>query len=283
MNQKMMQAPVVVKLGGSAITDKSKPSTARLEVIHNAIKEVASYSGQLVLLHGGGSFAHPFVSEAALRNGFRQKSQLASISEIELNLDQLTRIIGVGLLLQHRPFVPLAPMSFMTLRSGVVGRWFLSPVTAALGLGLIPLIHGDIVFDETRGCSIVSADRIASLLGEKIGIPRVLFGCDVDGLYDGNPKTSSRAKLIVEVSRRNYSQVLKGLRASKGDVTGGMRGKALEALRLAKHGCECYIFNLTESPNLRNLLKGSTSIGTRFVPWKNRSVGSRYYLIRETS
>jgi len=263
-----MKAPVVVKLGGSAITDKSKASTARLEVIHNAINEVVSYSGPMVLLHGGGSFAHPFVSKAALRNGFRQKSQLSSVSEIELNLDQLTRIIGVGLLLRHRPFVPLAPMSFMTLRQGQVGRSFLDPITAALRLGLIPLIHGDVAFDEIRGCGIVSADRIASLLGEKMGTSRVLFGSDVDGLYDGNPKTSSKAELIVEVNRSNYIRVLKGLKPTSDDVTGGMRGKVLQALRLAKHGCESCIFNLTESGNLGSLLRGSSSIGTRFVPWR---------------
>src|SRR6266446_8318850 len=193
----LMQAPVVVKLGGSAITDKSRACTARLEVIHSAISEISTHSGPLVLLHGGGSFAHPFVSKAALRNGFKRKTQLASVSEIELNLDQLTRIIGVGLLLRHKPFVPLAPMSFLTLRSGNVTKWFLGPINAALRLGLIPLIHGDVAFDEIRGCGIVSADRIASLLGEKIGTSRVLFGCDVDGLYNGNPKASSKAELIV--------------------------------------------------------------------------------------
>ena len=266
-----MKAPVVVKLGGSAITDKSKASTARLEVIHNAIKEVAAFSGPMILLHGGGSFAHPFVSRDALRNGFRRKSQLSSISEIELSLDQLTRIIGVGLLLRHRPFVPLAPMSFMTLRQGDVDRSFLDPITAALRLGLTPLIHGDIAFDEIRGCGIVSADRIASLLGEKIGTSRVLFGCDVDGLYDGNPKSSSKAELIAEIDRSNYIQVLKGLNPTSDDVTGGMRGKALEAIRLAKHGCESYVFNLTEPGNLESLLRGSSSIGTRFVPWRKVS------------
>lgn len=262
-----MQAPVVVKLGGSAITDKSRECTAKLEVIHSAITEIANHSGPLVLLHGGGSFAHPFVSNAALKDGFKRKTQLASVSEIELNLDQLTRIIGVGLLLRHKPFVPLAPISFLSLKGGVVSKWFLGPISAALRIGLTPLIHGDIAFDETRGCGIVSADRIASLLGERLGIPRVLFGCDVDGLYDGNPKTSAKASLISEVTRRNYSKVFKGLRPSNGDVTGGMRGKAMEALRLAKHGSECYIFNLTKSSNLGNLLKGSSSIGTRFVPW----------------
>jgi isopentenyl phosphate kinase len=266
-----MKGPVVVKLGGSAITDKSKTSTPRLEVIHNAISEIASYSDQLVLLHGGGSFAHPFVSKAALRNGFKNKSQLASVSEIELNLDQLTRIIGVGLLLRHRPFVPLAPMSFLALRGGNVSKSFLSPVISALRLGLIPLIHGDVAFDELRGCGIVSADRIASLIGEKIGISRVLFGCDVDGIYDGNPKTSSKANLIAEVDRSNYSQVLRGLKQSGGDVTGGMRGKALEALRLAKHGVESCVFNLTKPGNLRSMLSGSSCVGTRFVPWRKMS------------
>jgi len=264
----LMQAAVIVKLGGSAITDKTRACTPRLEIIDNAIAEISTHSGPLVLLHGGGSFAHPFVSKAALRDGFRRKTQLASVSEIELNLDQLTRIVGVGLLLRHRPFIPLAPMSFLSLKEGIVSKWFLGPVTAALRLGLTPLIHGDMAFDEVRGCGIVSADRIASLLGEKLGIPRVLFGCDVDGLYDGNPKTSPSAKLVKEVNRKNYSKVLKGLRPSSGDVTGGMRGKALEALRLARHGCECHIFNLTKSPNLRDLLKGSSSLGTRFVPWR---------------
>jgi len=265
-----MQTPVILKLGGSAITDKSRACTARLEVIHNAISEISTYPGPMVLLHGGGSFAHPFVSKAALRNGFKRKTQLESVSEIELNLDQLTRIIGVGLLLRHKPFVPLAPMSFLTLRGGVVNKSYLAPVSASLRLGLIPLIRGDIVFDEARGCGIVSADRIASLLGEKLRIGKVLFGCDVDGLYDGNPKTSSKTTLISEVNQGNFSKVLKGLKPSSGDVTGGMRGKAIEALRLAKNGCECYIFNLTKSSNLGNLLRGSSSIGTRFVPWKER-------------
>src|SRR6266699_1714528 len=68
--------------------------------------------------------------------------------------------------------------------------------------------------------------------------------------------------------RGSFARVLKGLKPSRGDVTGGMGGKALEALWLAKHGCESYVFNLTKSGNLRSLLRGSSSIGTRFVTWK---------------
>jgi len=83
--------------------------------------------------------------------------------------------------------------------------------------------------------------------------------------------TSSKAELIAEVNRGNYARVLKALKPSKGDVTGGMRGKALEALWLAKHDCESYVFNLTKLGNLRSLLAGSSSIGTRFVSWRKTS------------
>src|SRR2546429_9360104 len=102
-------------------------------------------------------------------------------------------------------------MSFMTLRKGDVGRSFLDPITAALRLGLIPLIHGDIAFDETRGCGIVSADRIASLLREKIGNLLGVFGCDVDGRYNDNPKSSLKGVLIVAVKRRKVILGIKGL------------------------------------------------------------------------
>lgn len=271
IDSRVMQAPVVVKLGGSAITDKSKTCSPRLGVIHQAVADIASYRKPLIVLHGGGSYAHPFITEAMLAKRFRRKSQLARVSEVELNLDQLTRIIGVALLLHDKAFVPIRPMSFLTLKSDSLGASFLQPITCALRDGMIPLIHGDLAFDEAGGCRVLSADRIASLLGDKLGVSRVLFGCDVEGVYACDPKESETATLIQEVDTSNYRQVLAGLKASSGDVTGGMRGKVQEALRLARRGCESYIFNLNGRSNLKELLGGSKSIGTRFAPWKHRS------------
>ena len=263
-----MQPPLVVKLGGSAITDKSRLCTPKVEVIHRAIDEIATYRKPLILLHGGGSFAHPFITRAMINNRFRGRSEQSRVSEIELNLDQLTRILGVALQLRQRAFVPMLPMSFLTLMKGEVRRHFLHPVNVALDSGLIPLIHGDLAMDERGGCGIISADRIASLLGKELGVSRVLFGCDVEGVYTGDPKGSEMAALIPRVERRNSAQVLKGLSSSLGDATGGMLGKVREALRLAKGGYESYIFKLDGKLNLRELLNGSVSIGTRFVPWR---------------
>jgi len=263
----IMHSTVVVKLGGSAITDKSTACTPRLGSIHRVAGEIAAYSGEIVVLHGGGSYAHPFATRHLMATGFKSGSGLKSVSEIELNLDQLTRIIGVALLLHGRSFVPLRPMSFMTLRNGNVGKTFLSPLMAALRLGIMPIIHGDLTVDDVKGVGVVSADRIASLLGEKLMVSKVMFGCDVDGVYaDMASKT-----IVREVNETNRDGIVKSVGRTDGDATGGMRGKIIEALRLARVGVESHIFNLSVSGNLTRLLNGDSSVGTRFVPWKKKA------------
>lgn len=267
-----MESATLVKLGGSIITDKSKECTPNLESIYNAVDDIASYHRPLILLHGGGSYAHPIVRRARLQTGVTSRFQLRYVSETELHLDELTRIIGVSLLRKGKPFVPIRPMSFITLSGGRIRRFFIEPIVKALNLGFVPLINGDIAFDEQKGCGIVSADRIASLLGEKLNLSRVLFGCDVDGVFTENPKTSKKAKLIEVVSRKNYLAVLSMLeRTRPSDATGSMLGKVKEAIRLARHGQTSYIFNMNRKHALRDVLDGVMSTGTKFTPWDSRS------------
>jgi isopentenyl phosphate kinase len=267
-----MESATVVKLGGSIITDKSKECTPNLESIYSAADDLASYHRPLILLHGGGSYAHPIVRRARLQVGVTARFQLRYISETELHLDELTRIIGVSLLKRGKPFVPIRPMSFITLNGGRIGRYFVEPIVRALNLGLVPLIHGDLAFDVQRGCGIVSADRIASMLGEKLKVSRVLFGCDVDGVYTENPKTSKHATLIEVVSRKNYLKVLSMLEKTHSlDATGSMLGKVKEAIRLARHGRTSYIFNMSRKHALRDALNGVMSRGTTFSPWQTCS------------
>ncbi len=259
-----MQSSIVLKLGGSAITDKAKICTPRVDVISRAVDEIAKTSKPIILLHGGGSYAHPFVRKKLASNGFRSTVGLRTVSEIELNLEQLTRIIGVGMLLRGRPFVPIRPMSFITLRNGEVNKHFLLPLTLALRSGMVPVIHGDICLDEVKGFGILSADRIASLLGEELTISRVLFGCDVDGVFE----KESKQHVVKEVTEQNYESILKRIHDSGSDATGGMHGKMMEAIRLAKIGVETFIFNLRNPMNLKLLLDGDSTVGSRFVPWQ---------------
>ncbi len=263
-----MRPVTVVKLGGSAITDKSKDCTPDLPVIHRSAEQISRYKEPLIVLHGGGSFAHPIVRRARLQDGYRDRSQLEQVSETELFLDQLTRIVGVSLLLVGKPFVPIRPLSFVLMRNGRIVDAFVRPIEKAVDLGLVPLIHGDLAFDLVKGFGVLSADTLASFLGSSFRALRVLYGCDVDGVYTGNPKVSASAQIIPRVDRTNATRVLRSLRRERtSDATGGMLGKVKEAVQLAKNGCECHIFNLKRENALEKALQGAPSTGTRFVPW----------------
>ena len=261
-----MSKITILKLGGSAITDKTAKCTPNLPVIQHVADQLSEYSGPLVLVHGGGSFAHPFVKESRLENGLHDPSQLLSVSETEFYLGQLTRIICASLLLRKVACVPLHPMSLATLRNGKVKQFLFSPIRKSLGGGLVPLLHGDLVFDESKGIGILSGDKIASLLGLELDVPRILFGCDVDGVYADDAK-SERDTIISEITSRNLREALAASQGPSNDATGGMGAKVREAISLAKKGRECYIFNLKERNALRRILVGEESIGTRFVPW----------------
>src|SRR5438093_9501738 len=88
-----MQQLTILKLGGSAITDKARECTPDIPTIQSVADQLRDYDLPLILIHGGGSYAHPFVAESGLGKGLRNRSQLRSISETEFYLGQLTRII----------------------------------------------------------------------------------------------------------------------------------------------------------------------------------------------
>src|SRR2546425_12079249 len=273
-----MDRVTILKLGGSAITDKARDCTPDIPVIQHAADQLADYRLPLVLIHGGGSYAHPFVTRSGVGGGLRDRSQLRSISETEFYLGQLTRIICASLLLRNMNPVPLHPMSFATLDKGEVKKTLLDPIRNSLAAGLIPLLHGDLVFDESRGIGVLSGDGIASLIGSEMGAFRVLFGCDVDGVYSANPKNFPNATLIPEVNSENFRSVLSASRSPSTDATGGMGEKVKQAVRLAKNGCECYVFNLRGKNSLRQILDGDGAVGTRFVAWKRARTSLRQSL-----
>ncbi|TMI24467.1 isopentenyl phosphate kinase family protein [Candidatus Bathyarchaeota archaeon] len=270
-----MDQLTILKLGGSAITDKGRECTPDIPAIQRIADQLRDYNLPLILIHGGGSYAHPFVTRSDISRGLRGRSQLRSIAETEFYLSQLTRIICASLLLRNKLPVPFHPMSFVAFDQGTVKRVLLDPIRKALRVGLLPLLHGDLVFDESRGIGVLSGDRIASLVGLRLGASRVLLGCDVDGVYSENPKIFPNAVLIPEVTSENFPSVLRASRGPSSDATGGMGEKVRQALQLAKNGCECYIFNLKEKNALPRLLERDGITGTRFVPWKNSRKSSK--------
>ncbi|MBS7631517.1 amino acid kinase, partial [Candidatus Bathyarchaeota archaeon] len=62
---------IILKLGGSVVTEKDKPVTPNKENIKRLSREIAEAGeGELILIHGGGSYGHPVADEYNLSEGY---------------------------------------------------------------------------------------------------------------------------------------------------------------------------------------------------------------------
>lgn len=192
----------IIKLGGSAITDKSSVETLRPQELKAVCESVAGLREQLatagapppgiVLIHGAGSFGHPQAAAAGLSRGGSADANAAAqgfsatrASVTALNLQVVAALRQAGV-----PAVGLSPCG---------GAWIthagslhapppgLGGVEAALAAELVPVLHGDAVFDTQQRFAILSGDTLLRCLAAALRPRYAVFLTDVDGLLDGPP------------------------------------------------------------------------------------------------
>ena len=54
---------LIIKLGGSVITDKTKKQTFKKEVMGNLATQIKKADKQIIIVHGAGSFGHVLAKE----------------------------------------------------------------------------------------------------------------------------------------------------------------------------------------------------------------------------
>ena len=257
---------LVIKLGGSVVTDKKRSCKADRSSIHRIAIELAKRKEHLIILNGAGSFGHISVRRHGLDHGFRAQNRKA-FAKTKLQLLRLQEIIG-SILCEHGiPVVPLNASSFMLARSGDLTRVDLTPIRALLRLRLVPLFGGDLIPDIEQGWSVISADQMASWIAPRVKASMVIYGTDVDGLYESDPALSKEARLIQLLP---YNQIATVATVAKGsrmpDVTHGMRGKLLEAQNAARRGVPVIVMNLKRPKDLHLILGGRLGRWTTILP-----------------
>jgi len=108
-------------------------------------------------------------------------------------------------------------------------------IRGALGRGLVPLLYGDVALDGTIGGTIVSTEQVLAFLARQLRPRRLIVVSDMDGVFTRDPRLDSAAERVPEITRANWDAVrllLGGSRAT--DVTGGMRSKVEEMVRLVQ-------------------------------------------------
>jgi isopentenyl phosphate kinase len=251
----------LLKLGGSVITDKSKPYTARSDEIDRLSKEIRSAMQQdshmrLVIGNGGGSFPHQPAEKGGLKNGIRDAWQLEHLVETHRAAAHLNHILVSQLVRDSVPAITIKPSSAAYSDNREVVDFNTLLFEELLKLGAVPVIHGDVLVDLKQGCSIASTERLFQYLAKVLNVKRIIIGTNVDGVLD------DKGEVISEITPENFKRIKKHLKgASSVDVTGGMLHKVESMLELVKSGREISIINATVSGNVEKVLLGK-KIGT---------------------
>jgi isopentenyl phosphate kinase len=258
---------VIIKLGGSVITDKNKKRSFNKKVARRLIGEIASAQNKLnfnlIIAHGSGSFGHPVAAKYKVQEGFKNKKSLRGFTLTkEAVYDLATKFFVEASKEINCAIVQLSDVTVATERKIV--KFNTDSVEQLLGLGMVPVLYGDVVFDNKIGFSIVSADAIVSFLAKKLNAKKVIFVSDVDGVFDKNPKVYKDAKLIREINLTNFNEVISRLEGfNKKDVTGEMKGKLLSMKNELKE-IDTRIIGGFLPGALKKVLLGA-NLGTRIV------------------
>jgi isopentenyl phosphate kinase (EC 2.7.4.-) len=224
----------VLKLGGSVLTQKDQSETVDDAALATAARVVGESlgptsddptanpdGGSLVLVHGGGSFGHP----AAAAHGVSASEgtrDAAALADIHRAMGRLNGRVVAALHAAGVPALPVRPLSVVCRTDAGVT----APTTAVEGMlaeGFVPVLHGDVVVDETAGGTVCSGDTLVVALADALDADRVGVCSTVPGVLDGD------GGVVPEITGYEaVADVLGGSDAT--DVTGGMAGKVGELL-----------------------------------------------------
>ncbi len=255
-----MKKIILVKFGGSLITDKTRVNKARLDIIKylsRQVKEILENDNDLSLIiaTGAGGFGHP----VAKKYEYDLKKGLPLIKKA---VKKINRIIVSSLTESEIKAVSVEPSKTAEYKNRRMIALFDDHIVSLLNRNIIPVFHADLINDQKLGILILSMDKFLVDIAIKFkhkgfNIDKVIFCGITDGVTD------SQGKTVDILNEKKFSQFEASFYSNKEvDTSGGMRGKVKEGLRLTKMGIPCYIINGLKENNLKKLILGNKVTGT---------------------
>lgn len=257
---------VLLKLGGSLITDKDKPYTPRPDKLIDLAKEIKAAlnlnpGSQLILGHGSGSFGHVAAKKYGTREGVHTREQWYGFTEVRFQAAELNRHVVQALLEVGIPALPFPPSASMISDHRKVIHHNVETIRRALDANLLPVVQGDVVFDEALGGTILSTEDVFKFLVEQFSPSRILLAGIEAGVWEDFP---ARTRLVKQIRLTEYEAMRSGIQGSAStDVTGGMKAKVEEMLSLIHTNTKltAQIFSAEEEGFLSRALQGE-NVGT---------------------
>ena len=250
-----------VKLGGSLITDKNQVSTARQTVIARLAQELKQALSsdpdlQIILGHGSGSFGHPPAKKYQTRKGVHTEEEWRGFLEVRRQADALHRIVMDEFGQAGLEVVSFPPSAVAITRQHNEIQWELTSLKNALEHALIPVVFGDVVFDEKIGGTILSTEEILAYLCSHLPIERVLIAGIEEGVWkSADQPTDIYPELTPEIFKTYFTEIRN---SNATDVTGGMRSKVEILLSILENhpSMQISIFSGVKPNSLLNALRG---------------------------
>ena len=253
---------IFLKLGGSLITDKTAVESVRTDVLERMALEIRDArlsrpNLQLVVGHGSGSFGHVAAARYGTRQGVRTREEWRGFAEVSDSAARLNSLVRKAFLDVGVPALTLQPSASAHCSNGEIISLASKPIELALAAGLVPVVHGDVAFDDVQGGAIISTEEILTYLAPIFRPKWLLLAGETRGVLGPN------GELVPLINHQNINQIQASLAGSRGtDVTGGMQSKVMDMLELVgEHPhISVRIFSGLETGLLRRVLLQDSGI-----------------------
>jgi len=243
---------ILIKLGGSIITNKKKPLSSRKKSIDKIVRALKKIDEPIIVVHGGGSYGHYW----SVKYNMHTKPanyNTHGVSVVKNSMVELNKIILDSFLKNRLNPYCLPPTDFIFGNKPIIKK--VKEIEKIAKSNLVPVTFGDALWYGKKKSYILSGDRIMSILAKILKPKLCVFVLNVDGLYS-DPKTK---KLIHEL-KGEKPLILK----SSKDVTGGMKRKVDEATKISKNGMNVFFVNGNKPERIVDAVKRKKFHGTLF-------------------
>lgn len=262
-----MNAPVVVKIGGSLVTRRDALGMeVDDETLARLANELLGHAHALVLVHGAGSFGHVLARKHRLgeRGLPRTRERMAAFAQVHDDVAALDAIVVKTLKKAGLRPAPVRPAEVAHMTGGEVDRFDLDAFARPLAFGLVPVTWGDAVHDDVDGWNILGGDPAASRIAVGLGASLLVHATDVEGVFD-RPPAEPGARLLADLSPDDAERLAgtsAGPAGSRPDVTGGMAGKLITSAAAARAGTPVLVLDGRAPGRLADALAGKPVPGT---------------------
>ncbi len=243
---------LLIKLGGSIITNKKKPLSAKRKTIDNIVSSFRKIKEDFVVVHGGGSFGHYWSVKYDMHTK-PKKYNLKGVSIVKKSMIELNMIILDTFLKNKLNPYCLPPSDFVMGNKPITKK--ILEIKKIANSGLIPITYGDALWYGNKKSYILSGDKIMSLLARVLRPRLSIFVLNEDGLYS-DIKTK---KLIYDFKDEKIF-----IKKTLMDVTGGMTRKVAEASIISKMGLKVFFVNGNKPERIVNAINRKKFVGTLF-------------------